>query len=115
MENAAVRMSLKFVVKNGYHRDKLFLPEFENPPCQTAPQTGAGLQRKPPQMGSLLVIKKPSAVNVCASLGSCPQVSAIVCKCACLCSVIACHHFTLLIAISARAESGRVLLGPSST
>ena len=47
--------------------------------------------------------REPSAVNVCASPGSCPQTADIVCKCAWLCSVIACHHFTLLIALSARA------------
>ena len=47
--------------------------------------------------------RNPSAVNVCASSGSCPHIAAIVCRCACLCSVIACHHFTLLIAISALA------------
>ena len=64
----------------------------KNPPCQTAPQTGAGLQRKPPQMGSLLVMKKTSAVNVCASPGCCHQIAAIVCKCARWCSVIACHN-----------------------
>ena len=41
--------------------------------------------------------------TLCASSGSCPHIDAIVCKCAWLCSVIACHHFTRRVAISARA------------
>ena len=49
--------------------------------------------------------KNPSAVNLCASPGSCSQIAAIVCMCAWLCSVIACHHLTLLIAISARGRA----------
>ena len=39
----------------------------------------------------------PSVVSVYGSSGSCPQIAASVCKCAWLCSVIACHHFTLLM------------------
>ena len=49
--------------------------------------------------------KTPSVVSVCGPSGSCHHIAAIVCRCAWLHSDIACHHFTLLIAISARAGS----------
>ena len=96
LENAAVRMGLKSVrwkesltsssSKMDTTENCFSSQSSKNPPCQTAPQTSASLQSKPPQKGSLLVIKS-SAVNVCASPGSCPQIAAIVCKCAQLCSV----------------------------
>ena len=49
--------------------------------------------------------RNPCVVNAGASSGSCPHIAAIVCKCAWLCSVVACHHFTRRIAISARAAN----------
>ena len=90
-----------FIVKNRYHRELLFLPSFKNPPCQTTPKTNANLQRKPPYMGS----KEPSSVNVvCLACKLSPN-RAVVCRCARLCSVIACHHLILLMAIPDRARS----------
>ena len=62
LESAAVRMSLKsvcwkessdvFVVQNWYHRELLYLPDFEK-------ILRSRQQRKPPQMASLLVINNP--------------------------------------------------------
>ena len=66
---------------------------------------GASIRRKPLRKDLLWRAKTPSDVNVCRPSGSCPQTAAIVCRCAWLCSVIACHHLTLLIAISARADN----------
>ena len=113
LENAAVRMSLKSVrwkeslTSSSSKTDtteycfasqcskKSSVPDSPANKCKSSEKATA--------KGFAVCAKTPSDVNVCGPSGSCPQITAIVCKCAWLCSVIACHHLTLLIAISARA------------
>ena len=94
-----------FVVENGHHR-KLFCPpphSSKKSSVDDSPANRCKSSEKATAKGFAVCAKTPSDVNVCGPSGRCPHIAAIVCKCAWLCSVIACHHSTLLIAISPRA------------
>ena len=113
LANAAFRRSLKSVRSKESLRSssstvdttvKCFASQ--NPKKASVPGSVANTCRpseKATASGFAVSARTPSAVNVWASSGSCHQIAAIVCRCAWLCS--ASHHFTRLLAISARADN----------